>query len=205
MEKKLTNKQRRNKERYLRNKERMLAQSKAYYESHKEERKKYIQSEQVKEMHKGYIKKYLSNPENKNVRLEYQAEYRKNNKEKATQYRKDYRERRNKKHAERMIQDPLYKAKCAIRCVVRTAFNRIGKNKPTKTARLLGCNWEEAKAHIENLFQEGMSWDNHGKWHIDHIRPVASFEEHELHLMNNISNLQPLWSIDNLSKSDKWN
>jgi hypothetical protein len=49
-----------------------------------------------------------------------------------------------------------------------------------------------------------MSWENHGlgddKWHIDHIRPVCSFEEHELHSMNHISNLRPLWQIDNFTK-----
>ena len=43
-----------------------------------------------------------------------------------------------------------------------------------------------------------MSWKNHGDWHIDHIRPVASFKEDELYLMNHISNLQPLWAEENL-------
>ena len=48
-----------------------------------------------------------------------------------------------------------------------------------------------------------MSWENHGKWHIDHIRPVADFKEDELHLMNHISNLQPLWADENYSKTDR--
>jgi len=98
-----------------------------------------------------------------------------------------------------------------LRSAVNTAFKRIRQNKPTDTLKLLGCTWEEAKAHFERLFQEGMTWENHGtgegKWHIDHIRPVASFKgasEEELKQMNHISNLQPLWSADNLSKSDKW-
>jgi hypothetical protein len=98
-----------------------------------------------------------------------------------------------------------------LRNAVRTAFKKIGQNKPTDTLKLLGCTWEEAKAHFERLFQEGMTWENHGrgegKWQIDHIRPVASFKgasEEELKQMNHISNLQPLWTADNLSKSDKW-
>jgi DNA-nicking Smr family endonuclease len=98
-----------------------------------------------------------------------------------------------------------------LRRIVHRAFKRIGQNKPTDTLKLLGCTWEEARAHIENLFQEGMTWENHGrgdgKWQIDHIRPVASFKgasEEELKQMNHISNLQPLWTADNLSKSDKW-
>ena len=98
-----------------------------------------------------------------------------------------------------------------LRTAVSKAFKRIRQNKPTDTIALLGCTWEEAKAHIESLFQEGMTWENHGKgegkWHIDHIRPVASFSgasEEELKQMNHISNLQPLWAIDNIKKGDKW-
>ena len=98
-----------------------------------------------------------------------------------------------------------------LRKAVSNAFKRIGQNKPTDTLKLLGCTWEEAKAHIESLFQEGMTWENHGrgdgKWQIDHIRPVASFKgasEEELKQMNHIFNLQPLWAIDNIKKGDKW-
>ena len=94
-----------------------------------------------------------------------------------------------------------------LRRIVYGAFKRIGQGKPTDTLALLGCTWEEAKAHMESLFLEGMTWENHGEWHIDHIRPVASFKgasEEELKQMNHISNLQPLWAIDNIKKGDKW-
>ena len=95
--------------------------------------------------------------------------------------------------------------KFKLRKAVENAFNRIKKNKPARTLELLGCTWEEARLHIESLFQEGMTWENHGlgddKWHIDHIRPVCSFEDHELHLMNHISNLRPLWQKDNFGKT----
>ena len=98
-----------------------------------------------------------------------------------------------------------------LRSAVSMAFKKIGQNKPTDTLALLGCTWEEAKAHFESLFLEGMTWENHGrgegKWQIDHIRPVASFKgasEEELKQMNHISNLQPLWAIDNVKKGDKW-
>lgn len=100
--------------------------------------------------------------------------------------------------------DFLYSAKLRLRQAVYDSFKRIGKNKPTNSLKLLGCTWKEAKAHIENLWQEGMSWDNRSDWHIDHIRPVSSFREDELHLMNRIENLQPLWAKDNLLKGDKF-
>ena len=60
-----------------------------------------------------------------------------------------------------------------------------------------------------------MSWDNYGEWHIDHIRPIVSFDaKTDIKTVNELSNLQPLWSttrvIDgklvegNLNKSKKW-
>lgn len=106
---------------------------------------------------------------------------------------------------ERYKTDPLYRMKQKLRWALRDAFKRIKKSKPASTEKMLGCNYLQAKAHFESLFKEGMSWDNHGKWHIDHIRPVCSFSDNELHLVNHISNLQPLWSADNFAKGDLWN
>jgi hypothetical protein len=53
-----------------------------------------------------------------------------------------------------------------------------------------------------------MTWENHGKWHIDHIKPCASFDlsiPEQQKLCFNFSNLQPLWQRDNLCKKDKQN
>jgi hypothetical protein len=101
--------------------------------------------------------------------------------------------------------DPLYRIKQKLRWALRDAFKRIKKSKSASTEKMLGCSYLEAKAHFESLFSEGMSWENHGDWHIDHIRPVCSFSDKELHLMNHISNLQPLWAEDNFAKADQWN
>jgi len=39
-----------------------------------------------------------------------------------------------------------------------------------------------------------MSWENHGEWHIDHIKPVSSFDKDTpMNIVNALSNLQPLW------------
>ena len=49
-----------------------------------------------------------------------------------------------------------------------------------------------------------MCWENHGEWHIDHVVPLASAKtEDEIYKLNHYSNLQPLWKIDNLKKSNK--
>lgn len=135
---------------------------------------------------------------NKQKAAEYQKRYRAENKEIIKQYTKEYRQKRFKN-------DALFKIQSILRSAVCQAFKRIGKNKPTKTEHLLGCTWEEAKVHFESLFQEGMNWENHGEWHIDHIRPISCFKSSELEQMNHISNLQPLWAKDNLTKGNFYN
>lgn len=146
-------------------------------------------------------KRYRKNKQNTQKHREYMKQWRLKNKERIN---KQLVERSK----ERKQTDNLFAAKEKLRCAVYSAFSRIKKNKPSDTQSLLGCNWEQAKAHIENLWQEGMSWQNHGrgkgKWNIDHIRPVSSFKDNELHLMNLIENLQPLWFEDNMIKGNKF-
>ena len=51
-----------------------------------------------------------------------------------------------------------------------------------------------------------MSWDNHGEWHIDHIKPISKFSfDDDIKIINGLNNLQPLWKKDNLIKSNKYN
>jgi hypothetical protein len=69
---------------------------------------------------------------------------------------------------------------------------------------MLGASIQTTLAHIEGLFLDGMSWENHGEWHIDHITPLASAKnEDELLRLCHYKNLQPLWARDNLSKGKK--
>jgi hypothetical protein len=69
---------------------------------------------------------------------------------------------------------------------------------------MLGCDLHTAKAHLEKQFTDGMTWANHGEWHIDHIIPCASAKtEEELIKLFHYENLQPLWAIDNLKKGAK--
>jgi len=72
---------------------------------------------------------------------------------------------------------------------------------------LWGCTVDCFKKHIEQKFALGMSWNNYGKWHIDHIKPLSKFDLTIIAQQKeafNYTNLQPLWAIDNWSKSDKW-
>lgn len=73
----------------------------------------------------------------------------------------------------------------------------------------MGADIETVKKHLESLFQNGMTWDNHGfdGWHIDHIVPCAAFDltdPEEQKKCFHYTNLQPLWAKDNLSKGDRY-
>lgn len=73
---------------------------------------------------------------------------------------------------------------------------------------LLGTTISEVRNHLENQFRDGMTWENHGEWHIDHRRPLASFnllEKEEQKKAFHYTNLQPLWAKENLSKGARVN
>lgn len=99
---------------------------------------------------------------------------------------------------------PEIRIKMLLRGRVRDYL--AGKNKAAKSVELLGCTLSEYRAHLEAQFHPGMSWDNHGEWHIDHIRPLASFDmtdPKQQFAAFNFKNTQPLWARDNLQKSSR--
>lgn len=80
-----------------------------------------------------------------------------------------------------------------------------GIAKVDSTEQLTGCTFLQLKNYIESKFLPNMTWDNYGQWHIDHIKPCASFDltqESQQKECFHYSNLQPLWAEDNISKSD---
>lgn len=80
---------------------------------------------------------------------------------------------------------------------------------PTPEQTLVGYTLADLRAHLEARFVDGMSWENIGAWHVDHRRPLASFDISgpdcpEFKAAWALSNLQPLWARDNLIKGAKW-
>ena len=108
--------------------------------------------------------------------------------------------RRLKRLAEDKVRSNLYGATTRI-------VDRAGE-KPERSMSMLGCTLAEARARIEAQFRPGMSWENHGEWEIDHIRPVASFDltdPDQARAAAHFTNLQPLWSVENRRKGVRWN
>jgi hypothetical protein len=94
----------------------------------------------------------------------------------------------------------------AIRANIRDSLHRKGLDKKERGwEKLVGYTIKDFMTHIEKQFQTGMTWDNYGKWHIDHIIPVVRFkftstDDIEFKKCWALTNLQPLWAIDNLRK-----
>jgi hypothetical protein len=89
-----------------------------------------------------------------------------------------------------------------IRVRITNSINRRYK-KNDKAEKLLGLNIEGVRRHLESLFQPGMSWDNFGSWHIDHICPCSQAQnEEELIKLQHYTNLSPMWKDENFAKRD---
>lgn len=82
-----------------------------------------------------------------------------------------------------------------------------GKVKTCSALRLLGCSIDQFRVHLQSKFRDGMAWNNHGTiWHIDHIKPCASFNltnHNEQANCFHYSNMQPLLVLENLRKGDR--
>jgi hypothetical protein len=187
------------------NKFKISERKRLYYEQKKndilEKQKKYYNenSELIKEREK---KKYKDNIEESRKRG---RDYYENNKEKfLTKQKERYDIDGAEKIKKRRLSDPIFKLKSGIGNRLRDFLKQNGYNKNKKTFQTIGCTPQELRFFLEKKFKVGMSWDNHGEWHIDHIIPLSSAKtEEEVYKLNHYTNLQPLWKEENLSKGNK--
>ena len=165
--------------RYHNNKEVINEKRKKLYNSDDNVRKK------VREQQKKY---YESNKE-----LFY------NNSKSWVEKNKDRRNEISKKHYHQ------YKTLMICRRLIKRTIKYLGTDKENSTIEFLGYTPVLLKETIESKFTDGMSWDNYGEWHIDHIKPISSFDKNDdPKVINSLNNLQPLWAFDNLSKGNKY-
>lgn len=172
---------------YLKNREKILAKKKEYQkknskaitERRRESNKKY--KEENREKIKEYHRKRYQNPEVKEKAL--------------------------KRERERTANDPAFRLRRNLKSRLYMALKKDRGAKSESTIALLGCSVEELKSRLEEQFQEGMTWENYGEWHVDHVKPCAKFNlnnPEEQKECFHYSNLQPLWAEDNLRKKDKF-
>lgn len=106
----------------------------------------------------------------------------------------------------RMMADDAQRLKKRLMSRIWSAMKRQRVNGAGAFA-LVGCTVEQLREHIAKQFTEGMTFENYGEWHVDHIRPCASFDlndPEQLKTCFNWQNLQPLWAADNLRKKDSY-
>lgn len=92
----------------------------------------------------------------------------------------------------------------SLRSKVRNSVKKL--NISENFEELLGCSSDDLIKHLENQFEDGMTWDNYGLkgWHIDHIKPLCSFvltEPDQVRQATHFTNLRPLWAKANLEKA----
>ncbi|KKM79486.1 hypothetical protein LCGC14_1349430 [marine sediment metagenome] len=168
-------------------------------------RKKYCQKykDRVKECDKLYREN------NRESRAEYDRRYYQENRKKILERKKQYGKNSrliiNKYLRNRKNTDPIFKLKHNVSAYILICLkhNKAGRHWET----LVNYTITDLTSHLENQFTAGMSWDNYGsKWHIDHCTPISWFDNTEEGVLKawELSNLQPMWAHENLSKNNRW-
>jgi len=122
---------------------------------------------------------------------------------------RDARARASKKKSKaKARKDPMHRINRSFSETIRRQFRSIRKNKKIGGwKQCVGYTLSELKDHLEQQFTEGMSWDNYGEWHVDHIIPKSAFTfstnaDAQFLACWSLDNLRPLWGKDNSIKGD---
>ena len=114
---------------------------------------------------------------------------------------------RNNKRYHSIKHTPDEKVKRTCRSLVQRVTLASRGVKGSNTEAVLGYGFAEFQAHIESMFEPWMTWGNHGRWHLDHIKPISLFISEgttDPQVVNALSNLRPIAAADNLRKGDSY-
>jgi hypothetical protein len=191
-----------------------LKESKKRYKQKLSNEKKLVREQKRKEkeilLREKELRKELRKEERlrvKDLKLQKSLEHKKLMEYYKTDEWKEIKKRKNNERhyirwKRRWENDELFAMKVRLRNLIRNSFRKKGYVKfNTSTEKIVGMNYNDFKVYLESKFLDGMSWENRGEWHIDHIIPLSSAKsEDELISLSHYSNLQPLWAEDNLKK-----
>lgn len=193
-------------------KEYLRSYSKEYYKNHRDKCFKWYRTH--KKEHRESGKK--SYQKHKEKRLKTIKEYYQNHKKEKIAQGRDWRLKNRdkinllarKRFCEKYHTDLCFKFIANQRSRINGFLRNVKAIKAGKSMCLIGCSAEQFKKHIESLWTDGMSWNNHGYygWHVDHIKPLISFDmrdPEQQKIAFHYTNLQPLWMKDNFSKCAK--
>lgn len=153
---------------------------------------------------------------NKEIRLKKCAEWQKNNRDHLNEYHKQWRENNKEYYREvkrnyekkRKASDPIYKLIGNFRTAIYTVLKESNVEKYDHYFNILGYTQQDLINHLEKQFKDGITWENYGKWHVDHIIPISSFiikdiYDEEFKRCWDLNNLQPMWGSENIKKYNK--
>lgn len=170
------------------------AQSKAAHEANPNYRSAYFNDPAIKARKAEYDRKRRAE---KGVKLALQQK----------QWRTEKREYLNAYCRNKRRTDPQYAIRNNLRCRMNIALRLAGLKRDAPLENLIGCTIAELIAHLEKQFAPGMTWANRGHtgkvWHVDHKKPCAAFDltdSAQRAECFHFTNLQPLWSVENIRK-----
>lgn len=150
---------------------------------------------------------------NKTKKTKQSADWKRNNPQRQKDLHKRWRENNpekikiwNEKSTIARKNNPRNRLSCQVSAGIRRSIRNEKANRHWES--LVGYTINDLMRHLESQFQQGMCWDNCGKWHLDHRRPISSFhfispDNEQFKQCWSLNNLQPLWAVDNLSKGSK--
>jgi hypothetical protein len=175
---------------------------------------------EVRERLREYFREYRRRPENKEKIIFWRNKHKRDPESMKKKINRDIAYYSNPEVRERIAQkrrirenskrrtDPEFLIKHRTSCRIRKALRRVNAYKSTRTVDLIGCSYSFLKEHIEKQFKDGMAWNKLNSFHIDHIRPLSSFDltdPDQLKAAFHWTNLQPLYPKENMYKRDKLN
>lgn len=183
-----------------------LRLSKIEYRSNPENREKlYIAAKKWLEEHPDAKASYTEKEKQK-VKTGYQRLMMLRNKNK---YSRDHSRiaARNEKARLRVAKNPQINKSNKLRCNLYKCLTRE-RTTDRFCLKHIGCTKQQLRCHLQSKFTEGMTFENYGQyWELDHIKPLSLFDltnDDQYMLASHYTNIQPLWRLDNLLKSNKY-
>ena len=201
----------------INNKEKIAEYKKQHYQENKEKIAERVKEyrDNNKEKIAESVKKYYEN--NKEKITEINKKYYEDNKEKiikrAIEYQRQYYKdkRHHCEHETEKYTCKICNPKGHLKMLVTSRVREALQSKKNKSSlEYLGCDIETFRTHLEKSFKEGMTWENQGEWHIDHIIPVLYQQDgiepsiEEVGRRLHYTNCQAMWADENISKGNRY-
>lgn len=191
------------KQRYPNRRERVLEQKRRHYSALSQERKEEI-TKRKKQRYQDDRERILEQ------KRQYAQSHKKEIAEKNKKYNQNHKEKINGYRNRKYKESPKFRLNIMIGRAICRALKIKNISKANRHwESLVNFTLEELINHLESLFHTGMTWENQGKWHIDHIKPISLFDfkgvdDPEFKKCWSLENLQPLWAEENIKKSNKY-